>query len=450
MQFIPDVETALALSHPGFFDMSLQDMDIFLDLSAPTDDINMETATAPSQQSSLATAAQPKDNSLNVLVLEFPDPLSDSQTAPLDSSELSDTAIPNPNHDGQGFTPVKQAKPLKKKGSAILPAAVPDTPPDSVFEPLPIKAPLPPPVSPRSSSNLKRPTKVKHVLRIEARWAPRDFNELRSSSTKMYQRLAPILSCFNNEQTWMMEWQTDQMDSDSDIDPVKLSKFLGIRVASVSKDQCFYFSFRIHGSGSQFAQVTASKVFSIAKRGENLQLDPSSIPPSQGELTFVGDILLKDASVTHRGQYLQYLRQEVLPPDTPVFDIKLRHTNPTGSNLTILSVRCGKSKSTQMAEILSTALCGEGMHPEIFISRLGLGANQTSKQNHERIYSVHNEYVADVSHLLFASSVSIDTAVTEFFDTGKTVHRTPRQWAKSLVSPDGQSLEADLENGGCL
>ena len=88
------------------------------------------------------------------------------------------------------------------------------------------------------------------------------------------------------------------------------------------------------------------------------------------------------------------------------------------------------------------------MHPEIFISRLGLGANQTSKKNHERIYSVHNEYVADVSHLLFAASASIDTAVTEFYDSGETVLRTPRQWAKSLVTIDGMSLEADLENGG--
>ena len=44
--------------------------------------------------------------------------------------------------------------------------------------------------------------------------------------------------------------------------------------------------------------------------------DPSFIPPpSHGELLMiVGDILHKDATVTHRGQYLQYLRKEVLPP----------------------------------------------------------------------------------------------------------------------------------------
>lgn len=185
-----------------------------------------------------------------------------------------------------------------------------------------------------------------------------------------------------------------------------------------------------------------------AKRGENLTFDPSSISPSQGELTYIGDILLKDASITQRRQYLKYLRKEVLPPDTPDFDIKLRHSNPTGSRITILTVRCGKAMSTKVAEILSTALCGEGSHPEIFISKLALGANQTSKRDHESIYKVHNEYLADVSHLLFSASNPIDVAVTEFFDSGATVTRTPRQWAKSLVSPDGTSLEADLENGG--
>jgi hypothetical protein len=104
--------------------------------------------------------------------------------------------------------------------------------------------------------------------------------------------------------------------------------------------------------------------------------------------------------------------------------------------------------STKLAENLSTALCGEGIHPEIFISRLALGANQTSKHDHERIYKVHNEFLADVSHLLFSASVALDTEVKEFFDSGETVSRTPRQWAKSLISRDGASLEADLENGG--
>jgi hypothetical protein len=57
---------------------------------------------------------------------------------------------------------------------------------------------------------------------------------------KLHQRLAPILSCFNNEYTWLMEWQTDQMPAASDLATGQISQYLGIRVATIAKDQCFY------------------------------------------------------------------------------------------------------------------------------------------------------------------------------------------------------------------
>jgi hypothetical protein len=118
-----------------------------------------------------------------------------------------------------------------------------------------------------------------------------------------------------------------------------------------------------------------------AKSGEHMSFDPTLIPPQQGELMFVGDIPLKDASNTHRGHYLCYLRKEVLPEDTPAVDIKLRHKDPVGNSVKILAVQCGKASSTEVAEILSTALCREGKNAEIFISRLAIGANQTSKKS---------------------------------------------------------------------
>lgn len=178
-----------------------------------------------------------------------------------------------------------------------------------------------------------------------------------------------------------------------------------------------------------------------------MTFDPSSVPIHQGELVYIGDILLKDASVTHRGNYLNYLRRELLPADTPSFDLKIRHNNPTGSRIPILTVRCGKSVSTSLAEILSSTLCGSDKASEIFISRLALGANKTSRIDHERIYSVHREFLNDVTHVVFPLSRPIDSAVTEHHDSGLTTTQTPRQWVKTLVSPDGSSLEVDLENG---
>ena len=70
------------------------------------------------------------------------------------------------------------------------------------------------------------------------------------------------------------------------------------------------------------AKTLSSRVLAIAKLGESLHLDPSFVPISQGELTYIGDILIKDVLVTHRVRYMNYLRIEVLPADTPIFDIK--------------------------------------------------------------------------------------------------------------------------------
>lgn len=99
-----------------------------------------------------------------------------------------------------------------------------------------------------------------------------------------------------------------------------------------------------------------------------------------------------------------------------------------------------------MAEILSTALCGEGKNAEIFISRLAIGANQTSKQEHERIYQVQIDYLKDLVYIPFMIP-AIDTPITEYLESGTTIVQTPRQWAKSLTNEDGTSLEEnDLEN----
>jgi hypothetical protein len=290
--------------------MSLHDMDFYLKGLYKSDDhcnsMDIDTTKSEIEISSLSAAAA---------TTHFPPAPPEFQLTQ-EASTSSPAEEPLITQDHLAFSPVKPTKSHKKKDSVgITTTAAPFLDADNHPPPDASSIPLPKPA--------RRLKTIKHVVRVETRWAPKDFNELRLSSAKMYRRLAPILSCFNNEHSWMLEWQTDQMDETHDIDPVQLSKYLSIRVVPVAKEQCFYFSFRIHASGAQFTQVAKSKVLAIAKRGENLTFDPSSVPASQGELIYIGDILLKDASITHRGQYLQYLRNEVLPTDTPVFDVKL-------------------------------------------------------------------------------------------------------------------------------
>jgi hypothetical protein len=66
----------------------------------------------------------------------------------------------------------------------------------------------------------------------------------------------------------------------------------------------------------------------------------------------------------------------------PAFDLKIRHKDPSGVKTQILTGRCGRQVATKVAQALSTALNGEGTNPEIFISRLALGANQIVRGDH--------------------------------------------------------------------
>ena len=158
----------------------------------------------------------------------------------------------------------------------------------------------------------------------------------------------------------------------------------------------FQLSHSWNGTEAQFTQV--STIVATARKGENLTFDPSNVPPEQEQLLFIGDILLKDSAVTHCGRYSEYLRSEVLPPDTPAFDLKRRFRDAIGNHTSILTVRCGKAVSTQLAEAISTALDGS-FHTEIFISRLALGANQTTKTEHEEIYSHHQAFLDDLEFI---------------------------------------------------
>ena len=139
----------------------------------------------------------------------------------------------------------------------------------------------------------------------------------------------------------------------------------------------------------------------------------------------------------------------MLPSDIPVFDLKVRYTpdQQGHTKIPILTVRCGKAVSTKVAELLSEALCRSDENPEIFISRLALGENQTTKHDHKRIYDVHHVYLSDVAHIVFPTQHHIDKDLTEHLDEGGAKVCSPRQWAKSLNSASGASLDADLEDG---
>ena len=481
MKAMPSVENGLALSHPGFFDKTIAEMDLYLTQQpTPTPNVMDTDSSDALQLSSLAQAAAKQNETADTpatnppMEIVSPPRLKTTHDAPSSSSPpiAQPTSVgeePASSAPGVSITlPTNSTPPSPTADESIPPADDSSATIDKPSSPKKLKGwakakankkaraaqakqGFSDSSAARSTTSTpnsgRKPLAISHVLRIEARWAPKDYRELCASRDTMFQRLAPILSCFNNEHTWMMEWQTDQMDDSHDISAPLLSKYLSIRIVPVPKQKCFYFSFRMNGTGAQFIQVMASKIMTAARFGETITFDPSNIPVAHGELTFIGDILLKDAAVTHRERYLQYLRKEVLPPDTPIFDIKRRFRDAVGNQTSILTIRCGKSVSNKLAEILSNALNGKAT-PEVFLSRLAIGANQTSKQGQEEIYNVQQAFLEDLVYLPFLATNYIDHPIAEFLESGETILRTPRQWAKSLCDEHGNSIEAELENGG--
>ena len=77
--------------------------------------------------------------------------------------------------------------------------------------------------------------KALNALRVEVRWAPKDFLTLKASKALMYTRFAPILSGFNTSHSRVIEWQTDQMSQTSIITSTQVNQFLSVRCVASSK-----------------------------------------------------------------------------------------------------------------------------------------------------------------------------------------------------------------------
>jgi hypothetical protein len=366
MSQIIGIEAALQTSFPGYFDLSVCEMDEYVTnmisskLHAPIDispnSSHPHEPTEVQQDIEMSTEAEDQTND------------DDDDEVPLDIQSVSVTVIPSKvsvpilqspvsppetllpiTQDFQAAAPTLAYAPTqdcpihddndKQNSPTTLASSSPTSTPNLQrrTKTTSQKDPTTPPPVPVPI--LHRPLTASSSVRIEARWAPKDFHVLKSSTAQMYTRLAPLLSSFNTSHSWMIEWQNDQLAPERDLSSAQLSKFLSIRVVPVLAQQCLYFSFRVNATGKQLVQVLQSKELKKKKRGgENLTLDPSFIPAHQGELVFIGDILLKDASVMHRSKYLKYLRNVVLPPDVPSFDIKVRHKDPAGGSGTLASL----------------------------------------------------------------------------------------------------------------
>ncbi|KAI2493432.1 hypothetical protein MHU86_21131 [Fragilaria crotonensis] len=273
MSQIVGIEAALHTTFPGYFDMSVVEMDEYLQTLSPDDIKNTDAAIEVDSPNEKATPHQDDTPMIDSV-------RGDKLPATLQESTMCPTTSPTPTYvssplsqvmmkEGSGTTTTTPTTQEFQEILRSIPLLEPDSPGiDTNYKPRPKSGKKQPPSQQAMAPEHKGPEKITDPLRIEARWAPKDFHALKASTAQMYIRLAPLLSTFNTAHSWVIEWQTDQLAPEQIISPAQLSKFLGIRMVTVSAQQCFYFSFRVNATGKQLVHVLQSKEHKKAKRGK--------------------------------------------------------------------------------------------------------------------------------------------------------------------------------------
>jgi hypothetical protein len=197
------------------------------------------------------------------------------------------------------------------------------------------------------------PSRPSSAIRIIMWWSPTDFDTLNKSRDEFNRRIATILSAIHTPDHPLVEWQTSQLFTANDILPADVSRILSIKIASSYKTKTFTFGFRIRTTGTKLKTILQLKALASVKKGEALHFEPSTVPVTQGDIVHVGDILLKDATVTHRAHYKSFLDKFKLPADMPEFDINFGTKTRFESRLRFLLFDVEHGSNQSCREFLS-------------------------------------------------------------------------------------------------
>ena len=171
----------------------------------------------------------------------------------------------------------------------------------------------------------------------------------------------------------------------------------------------------------------------------------SNSTTTSGKLVVAGYILLKAPMTTHRLRYLQSLRQ-MLPDNTPPFDILLHKRTPTDQLMPHLVAQCGESHVHSLSEALATILTGT--QSALYIPRFAF--EQMTPDDASALFTSHDEYVKALSWLPLHPLLSnLDRVRKEYNSDGSITERTTREWARNIRTLDGQGYaQCDVVNGG--
>ena len=284
--------------------------------------------------------------------------------------------------------------------------------------------------------------------RITVKWTPpTKLTEFENDKSRLNEALITLMTTlFQDDDGVFYRWESEDLiesKAASSLTEVIARDYVSPKVTFIGSRNLMIFGIRF-GFLSGPTKWLKSKNTKTVLKQQKLEVLVSNSKSTSGNVVTAGYILLKAPNTTHRHFYTQYLRSK-LPETFPYFDIVRYKKTPMDQLIPHLAIQCGEKHVTPVCKGLLTILTGTGS--ALFLPRY---AFSTMDQDQiKRHFEVHQKWCHSLKPISLSPKIShLDQQRIEYYDDGRIVKRSTREWALTLTLENGQPAHCDAINGG--
>ena len=286
--------------------------------------------------------------------------------------------------------------------------------------------------------------------RLTIRWKPDNFHTLEintedwdAHAVKMILELFHIFSERLNAVIWE-DKKNDSISVDS-LTSGNIRQYLSPKVSVLTSNQTFIFGIRLSAGANIVGNWLTNEHTRTIMTELQVEATISNAKCTSGNVVTAGCILFKHPTYTHRLYYLLSLRKQ-LPDNTPFFDIGIHRRTVNGADIPHLVIKCGENHIQGLSDILASTLDGKNTSA-VFVPQPAI--TSMTEEEMTAMFKAHHNVVTKMQRLsLHPRVVNIDRSRGEKYSGEDVIHRTTRDWANSLKTPEGKYMRCDAENGG--
>jgi hypothetical protein len=258
-----------------------------------------------------------------------------------------------------------------------------------------------------------------------------------------------ILELFHifSERLNVVIWEDKKNDSISvaSLKSGNIRQYLSPKVSVLTSIQTFIFGIRLSAGANIVGNWLTNEHTRTIMTKLQVEATISNAKCTSGNVVTAGCILFKHPTYTHRLYYLLSLRKQ-LPDNTPFFDIGIHRKTPNGADIPHLVIKCGENHIQGLSDILASSLDGRNTSA-VFVPQQAV--TSMTEEEMTAMFEAHHNVVTKMQRLsLHPRVVNIDRTRGEKYSGEDAIHRTTRDWANSLTTPEGKHMRCDAENGG--